>query len=125
MAHHNDLGKIGENIAANLLIKKGYIIRERNWRIGKLEIDIIAELNQRIVIVEVKTRSTNTYNPLDAIDRKKVMRLIRAAKSYLTINHLERELQFDIVTVVGTNSHDLELNHYADAIMPPLKRGRR
>lgn len=125
MAHHNDLGKIGENIAANLLIKKGYIIRERNWRIGKLEIDIIAESNQRIVIVEVKTRSTNTYNPLDAIDRKKVMRLIRAAKSYLTINHLERELQFDIVTVVGTNSHDLELNHYADAIMPPLKRGRR
>lgn len=125
MAHHNDLGKIGENIAANLLIKKGYIIRERNWRIGKLEIDIIAELNQRIVIVEVKTRSTNTYNPLDAIDRKKVMRLIRAAKSYLTINHLERELQFDIVTIVGTNSHDLELNHYADAIMPPLKRGRR
>lgn len=125
MAHHNDLGKIGENIAANLLIKKGYIIRERNWRIGKLEIDIIAELNQRIVIVEVKTRSTNTYNPLDAIDRKKVMRLIRAAKSYLTINHLERELQFDIVTVVGTNSHDLELNHYADAIMPPLKRDRR
>ena len=58
MALHNDIGKYGEEIAANLLTQKRLKIRERNWRLGHLEMDIIAEDKQTIVFAEVKTRTT-------------------------------------------------------------------
>ena len=51
MALHNDIGKMGEQIATKYLITKGYIIRNVNWRINRLEIDIVAEKNNRIIIV--------------------------------------------------------------------------
>ncbi len=57
MAFHNDLGKKGERIAVDYLIKNGYKILERNWRYLKAEIDIIAKKDNTLAIVEVKTRS--------------------------------------------------------------------
>ena len=49
MARHNIFGKQGEDVAADYLIKNGYIIRERNWRLDKLEVDIVAEKDRCIV----------------------------------------------------------------------------
>lgn len=58
MARHNDMGKWGENVAADYLRRNGYVIRERDWRSGKRDIDIIAVTPDGItvVFVEVKTR---------------------------------------------------------------------
>ena len=56
MALHNELGKWGEDVAANLLKQKNYRIVQQNWRMGHLEVDIIAEDCQTIAFVEVKTR---------------------------------------------------------------------
>lgn len=56
MARHNDLGKEGEDAAAAYLIKKGYVIRHRNWFFDKFELDIVAEKDHTLVIVEVKSR---------------------------------------------------------------------
>ena len=56
MAKHNELGKKGEEIAAQYLSEKGYEILERNWRNRHKEIDIIAKDGNELVIVEVKTR---------------------------------------------------------------------
>ena len=58
MAQHNELGKTGEQIAVDFLIKKGYEIKERNWRFKKAEIDIIAQKDNFLIAVEVK----NTIN---------------------------------------------------------------
>ena len=58
MARHNELGRLGEQIAAEYLIKKGYTIRDSNWRWQRYELDIVCEHNGRIVIVEVKTRTS-------------------------------------------------------------------
>lgn len=72
MARHNELGRLGEQIAAEYLVAKGYTIRKRNWRCNKLEIDIVAEKNNRIIVVEVKTRSSAEYGqPIEAITREK------------------------------------------------------
>ena len=79
MARHNDLGKWGEQLAADLLVTKGYAIAERNWRAGNMEIDIVAMKGARIVFVEVKTRSDGGFDPADAVDRRRVMRMVRAA----------------------------------------------
>jgi len=57
MADIFDLGKKGEDLAADYLRKKGYRILKRNWRSGRNEVDIIADNNEYIVFVEVKTRS--------------------------------------------------------------------
>ncbi|MEG1999332.1 MAG: YraN family protein, partial [Bacteroidales bacterium] len=61
MAHHNNLGKSGEYIAKEYLASKGYAIRDVNWRSGKYELDIVAMDGLQLVVVEVKTRSTDEY----------------------------------------------------------------
>ena len=79
MARHNELGKQGEEIAKKMLIDLGYTIIETNWRFDKDEIDIIAKDGDEIVIVEVKTRSTDFYGfPEDAVDHRKEKFIIRA-----------------------------------------------
>jgi len=77
MAEHNEIGKYGENIAFDYLLKNGYKIKERNWRFGKGEIDVIAEENNTIVIVEVKTRSSEYFgDPEESVSRKKQKKIV-------------------------------------------------
>ena len=58
MAEHNELGKWGEELAAKYLEQKGYVIRDRDWRQGKLDLDIVAVADdgETVVFVEVKAR---------------------------------------------------------------------
>lgn len=125
MARHNLLGKIGEDLAAEYLIKNGYIVRERNWRINKLEVDIIAEKNNRIIIIEVKTRALDTIvNPLDSITPAKIRHMVNVANAYMRFNQLLHEVQFDIITVVGDNPQNAQIEHIEDAFRPPLRTYR-
>jgi putative endonuclease len=73
MAKHNELGALGEALAVEFLQKNKYKIVERNWRFKKAEIDIIAQKNNVLAIVEVKTRSSNYFgNPQDFVNQKKI-----------------------------------------------------
>ncbi|MCH4155390.1 MAG: YraN family protein [Muribaculaceae bacterium] len=120
MALHNKLGKEGETIATEYLITQGYTIRETNWHMNRLEIDIVAEHDNRIVIVEVKTRSTNYVDPLDAIDKKKIMNLVHAADTYIRCNNLPQEVQFDVISLIGKDGN-FKIEHIPDAFRAPLK----
>lgn len=123
MAKHNDIGTWGEDIACETLIAKGYAITGRNCRIGNYEIDIIAMKGNRIIFVEVKTRSIAYTDPLDAVDAKKISRICHAADAYIRANGISHEAQFDIITVIGTaENHTVE--HIPDAFMPSLKTYR-
>ena len=51
MAEHNDLGKSGENAAVAYLEQKGYLIRDRNWRRGHFELDIVAAKDNELIVV--------------------------------------------------------------------------
>jgi putative endonuclease len=89
MASHNILGQIGEEEACRFLIRKGYTLLDRNWRIGHYEIDIIAEWYGEIIFVEVKTRSNEDFAPaLAAVDEEKLQNLRLAAGHYLHIHSL-------------------------------------
>ena len=99
MAKHNLLGKLGEDAAAEYLIKKGYIIRERNWRLEHLEIDIIAEKGNTIFIVEVKTSTRSMLNAAIAVDRNKQLHLLQAANAYIKFYKLSHEVQIDLICV--------------------------
>ena len=72
MTQHIELGKRGEELAQKMLREKGYEIVETNWRFDKDEIDIVAREGNELIIVEVKTRSTDLYgHPEDAVDQQK------------------------------------------------------
>lgn len=119
MARHNETGQWGEDLACEKLITEGYAINQRNFRIGHYELDIIAMKGNRIVFVEVKTRSNPDSDPIEAIDSKKIMRMTRAANAYVTAYDIPHEVQFDIITIVGTPD-DYKLEHIPDAFFAPL-----
>lgn len=101
MASHNDLGKHGESIAASYLISNGYTLLEKNYRFEKAEIDIICTKLFEIIFVEVKTRSSNYYNPPSfAVDDRKQELLKNAALNYIEFNEVKLEPRFDIISIV-------------------------
>ena len=118
MAKHNELGKQGEELAAQYLMEKGYEILERNWRNVHKEVDIIAKNGKYLVIVEVKTRLTDEYgNPDIAVNRTKQWRLISAANSYISRNNLDVETRFDIVSIIVKDGNPV-IEHIEDAFLP-------
>lgn len=121
MAQHNDIGKWGERIARDYLVAQGYAITSLNEKIGSVEVDIIASKGERVVFVEVKTRASLDYDPIDAVDDKKMWRLCRAADIYVRSNDLKLDPQVDVIAVIGSPEEGLlRLEHFPDAIMPPM-----
>lgn len=121
MAQHNDWGRRAEQIAADFLIAQGYTIRDRNWRPqgGHVEIDIVTQQNDSIIFVEVKTRQNRDIDPADAIDMRKIRRLVRCAEAYLGMQHLDLQYRFDVITISGS-PEDYTIDHIPDAFLPPL-----
>lgn len=123
MARHNDLGKWGEDFAANFLKEKGYVIKERDWSCGKRDIDIIALAPDQatLVFVEVKTRMNNDLtNPEDAIDRKKIKSIGMATHLYIKQFEVVEDIRFDIISVVGTDKSNAMIEHIENAFNPLL-----
>lgn len=100
MAEHNDLGKFGEKMAVEFLQKNGYKILETNWTFQKAEVDIIAQKENILAIVEVKTRSSIDFGlPQDFVKPKKIQLLVKAVNEYVTSNDLDVEVRFDIIAI--------------------------
>ncbi|MCK4569595.1 MAG: YraN family protein [Bacteroidales bacterium] len=120
MAEHNELGERGEKHACEYLIKKGFSIREKNWRHNKDEVDLIALHNEYLVIIEVKTRS-NLYfgEPQIFVNKKKQAFMIRAANAYILKNDIHLETRFDIISVILSGDR-LSIKHIEDAFYPTL-----
>jgi len=117
MADHNELGALGEEEAVKFLIKNGYRIKERNWRFAKAELDIIAENDEWLVMVEVKTRSNDAFgNPEEFVSRAKQKHLIRAANRYLELFPTDKDTRFDIISIVIEPKFLLE--HIPEAFYP-------
>jgi putative endonuclease len=118
MAEHNDFGKLGEELAVNYLIGKGYEILERNWHNIHKEVDIIAKDGQFLVFVEVKARRSSEYGEPDlAVTKRKQQMLIAAANAYITRNKLDVEARFDIVSIIFKDGESM-IDHIEDAFLP-------
>ena len=120
MAEHNELGLYGEDLAVAHLLAKGYAIRHRNWRCGRWEVDIVAADGRTLVFVEVKTRrNTEFRQPYEAVDWKKIRHIVTAADTYIKLHDFEGPVRFDIMTVVGRESH-FDIQHIEDAFDSPI-----
>lgn len=115
MAKHNDLGKLGEDLAVDYLKKNGYEIVERNWFFQKAEIDIIAQKNNILAVIEVKTRSNSDFgDPQNFVNEKKIKLLVKAADEYVSLKSLDFTVRFDIISVTK-NATLCEISHLKDA----------
>jgi putative endonuclease len=121
MAESHLLGQKGEDIASDFLKKAGYSILFRNWKWGKHEIDIIAGNKERIIFVEVKTR-TDDYqmHPVTAITTDKQKSIICAADGYLQKFRIDKESRFDVITIIK-KPESFEIEHIEDAFYPTLR----
>ena len=118
MAEHNELGKWGEDEATLYLESEGYVVIERDWKIGKRDLDILAVSpdGETLVVVEVKTRSGDEYQqPEEAVDGRKMRNLAIAANAYVKEHLVDKELRFDIISVVGVAHQVKRLEHLKDA----------
>jgi len=117
MAQHNELGRKGEQLAVNYLLKKGYKIIEKNYRYLKAEVDIIALKGEVLVAIEVKTRTSNYFgNPQDFINPKKIKLLVSAMDYYVNNNCLDVEVRFDIIAIIN-NKNETKIEHLEDAFL--------
>lgn len=115
MAQHNELGKKGEQLAVDFLVENSYDIVERNYRFDKAEVDIIAQKDDILAIVEVKTRSSLDFgNPQDFVKPKQIKNLVKAVDEYVTENDLDVEVRFDIIAIVKENK-DYKIEHLENA----------
>ena len=116
MAQHNDFGKKAEDLAVQHLIKNGYKILVRNFRFQKAEIDVIAEKNNVIIVVEVKARSTDAFMlPQEAVTKTKIRLIVSAANHYLEEFNKNQEVRFDIISVLPDEKKNLIIEHITDA----------
>ena len=117
-----ELGQKAENIAYEYLLKEGYIIKERNWRLGStIEVDLIIQHARTLIFVEVKARQY-LDEALAAIDTKKRRKIIKAADIYLRHQEEDFEYRFDIIVIIGTPENYV-IEHYPNAFIP-LVNGR-
>jgi putative endonuclease len=113
-----ETGARAEKIAVEFLQQQGFVIRHTNWRIGHKEIDIVAEKDGRIHVVEVRSLNSSFFQqPYQSIDRQKQRHLIAAAHAYILRHNLTMEVQLDVVSVVFTGSTHT-LDYFPNAIYP-------
>ncbi len=117
MAQHNELGTKGEKLAVTFLKKKEYQILETNYRHLKNEVDIIAQFQNQLIAIEVKTRSTRDFgDPQEFVKPSQIKSIIAATNAYVEQKDIELEVRFDVIAIINTNGL-LEIEHIEEAFL--------
>jgi putative endonuclease len=113
--NHLETGATGEDLAVEYLLKRNYLIQERNWRCKHFEIDIIATYQNLLVFVEVKTRKTLEFGyPEESIGKIKMKRLKLAATVY-HFNHPQfKRIQFNVISILLQNNQPASIEMFED-----------
>ena len=119
MNYRQKVGKFGEKLAIDYLIKHGYCIIETNVKISYKEIDVVANFKGKMIFVEVKTRQNLEYGePEYAITKSKQKQIRKIAELYLFDKEImELECRFDVVAVLLQGKGKPVINHYENAFM--------
>ncbi|MBQ8210459.1 MAG: YraN family protein [Clostridia bacterium] len=104
IAEPRKTGLIGEMRAAQYLRRKGYTIVAANYKTKTGEIDIIAELDNLLCIIEVKTRREGgMFPPSDAVDYKKEENVKSAAAAFISAYNIVKLVRYDIIEIILTD----------------------
>jgi len=119
MTYQKDVGSWGEAVACGYLESQGFEIIDQNFHTRYGEIDIICSQSERIVFVEVKTRTSTSYGlPEDSITENKKRHLLNASLLYLEEHPEFMEWEFDLITIEGKfMSINPTITHFRNAIV--------
>lgn len=107
------IGQRGETLATQYLERQGFVILERNARIGHKEVDIIALDGDTLVFVEVKTRTKENFGTAEeSITRHKVRHIVTALEIYLIRNPEIERARIDVIAITSSGSGKAVLRHY-------------
>ena len=111
------IGKLGEDLACDYILKNGYKIVERNYRYGHGEIDIIAKHKNIIVFIEVKTRNNLEFGPPElAVTKNKQRQVRKIAEAYLYDKKIENEdCRLDVIGILLIKNSAPQINHIENA----------
>jgi len=115
----SEVARLGEQLAADYLVKKDYRLLERNYRLPHGELDLICLHKRELVFVEVKTRSsTDQGRPEEAVNQRKQKKLASLAEAYVIEQQRENSpMRFDVVAVLMLGGANLaEITHFEHAI---------
>lgn len=120
MKNKQFVGKSGEEIAANYLLKKGYKILFRNYHSQFGEIDIIALDKDTLAFIEVKTRSSNFETAFSSVSFSKQQKLTKTALDFMSKNYEYEDFltRFDVIVVLFDQQEEYRIKHLADAFLP-------
>ena len=126
LAPHLELGRTGEELAANWLRSQGYQILERNWKSKYgYELDIIAFKDNCLHVIEVKTRSQRSADfrdPGKAIDRHRVARMRRGIYLYKKYRNYQYDSLLHAITIIFRAENDYDLRFYPNIHLNYIKR---
>jgi len=117
MINRKAIGDKGEKRALIFLVEQGFNILETNYRSKVGEIDIIAGRKNLIAFIEVKTRQSSRFgNPEEAVNRKKMRKIIKTAKYYLLVNNLydKSDVRFDVLSI-KEYKQDVKIEYFENA----------
>jgi putative endonuclease len=117
MADPKRLGRWGERRAERLLRRKGFTVLDRNFSCPDGEIDIVAaDAAGQVVFVEVKTRASESFAPVEAVvTQGKEQRMLKAARAFLAKHHIAgRPCRFDFCGIVLEPAGP-DIRHYEGA----------
>ncbi len=111
-----NLGRRGEDVAADYMRENGYNIRDRNWSCRRGELDLVCSHGRDLVFVEVKTRKKGSMlRAAESLSPKQQAKLARAASIYLSMYNLwSRSCRFDLVAL-EVDANDVTLEHVQNA----------
>lgn len=116
MAKHNETGAWGEEVVANFLQQQGYLLRDKNYRFLKGEIDLVMETPDEIVFVEVKTRLGSADDQEEMVSKSKQKLLIETAHQYIVQHDIDKNARFDFAIVEGENNP--KISYFEGAFYP-------
>lgn len=114
MSEKLDKGKLGEEYAADFLVRKGYTILDRNFTSLNSEIDLIVQKDDLLVFVEVRIKANADYGfPESTLTRNKINAIKRGAARYLWNKPKPARVRFDMISIVEYPV--FEIVHFEDA----------
>ena len=117
MTERQERGALGEQAAVDYLRQNGFMIVERNWRVGRSEVDIIASRYDELHFVEVKTRKAGSMiAPEGAITEQKMRAMRRAASAYMAQRHINLEPHFSLIAIDVVGSSVVSLRFVDNAL---------
>lgn len=113
--NHLETGAAGEELAVSYLVKRDYIVLERNWRCKHFEIDIIATHQDLLVFIEVKTRNSLAFGyPEESINKIKMKRLKLAATVYHFKHPQYKRIQFNVISILLQHNQPVSIEMFED-----------